>query len=143
YPINCRKKGSLDAPEHVILDLNELAQGEKFLGLGGFQVSDDGNLLAYSTDNTGFRQYTLYVKDLRTGEILADRAFKTGSISWASDNRTLFYTVEDPAKRHYRVYRHKLGEKSDELVYEEKDEMFNVYLGRSRSKSYIFLTSAS
>jgi oligopeptidase B len=143
YPIYCRKKGSLGAPEEVTLDLNEMAKNEKFLALGVYEVSDDGNLLAYSTDNTGFRQYTLYVKDLRTGEVLPDRAEKIGTVSWAADNRTLFYTVEDHAKRQYRLYRHRLGENGDTLIYEEKDEMFRIGVERSRSKAYLFLTSGS
>ena len=144
YPIYCRKKGSLDAPEQVTLDLNELAKGQKFMGLGVYAVSDDSNLLAYSTDNTGFRQYTLQVKDLRTGELLPERREKTVSVAWAADNRTLFYTVEDAAKRPYRLYRHRLGPSApDDLVYEEKDEMFQILVHRARSGAYLLLSSAS
>lgn len=140
YPILGRKKGSLDAPEQITVDVNELAKGEKFMQLGNYDVSDDGNLLVYSTDNTGFRQYRMHVRDLRTGKDLPDTAEKTGSIAWANDNKTLFYTVEDPAKRQYRLYRHTLGSdsKNDELVYEEKDERFEVGVSRSRSKKYLF-----
>ena len=143
YPIYCRKRGSLDAPEEVTLDLNELAKGHKYLGLGAYAVSDDGNLLAYSTDITGYRQYTLYVKDLRTGQLLPDRIEKTTSVTWANDNKTLFYSVEDHAKRPYRIYRHTPGNNNDELIYEEKDELFRVSASRSRSKGYIFITSSS
>src|SRR5215470_14400432 len=143
YPTWCRRNGSLDAPEQIVLDLNELAEGEKFLALGAFVVSDDGHLLAYSTDTTGFRQYTLRVKDLRNGQILPDQVEKAGSVAWASDNRTLFYTVEDAAKRQYRLYRHHLGASRDDLIYEEKDERFNIGLERSRSKAYLFLASGS
>lgn len=139
YPILCRKRGSLAAKEEITLDLNALAKGLKFLGLGAFEISDDGNLLAYSIDKTGFRQYELHVKDLRTGKTLPDTIAKTGSIDWAADNRTLFYTVEDDAKRQYRVYRHVLGEKKDELIYEEKDELFDVAVGRTRSKKFLFI----
>jgi len=96
YPYQCRKKGSLEASEEVLLDLNKLAEGHSYLGLGGFRVSDDGNLLAYSTDTTGYRQYTLHVKDLRTGATLRESIERTGSINWANDNKTLFYTTEDP-----------------------------------------------
>ena len=99
YPIRCRKRGSLEAEEEITLDLNALAEGHSYLGLGAYAVSDDGHLLAYSTDVTGFRQYTLFVKDLRTGEMLPDRIEKTLSVVWAGDNKTLFYTVEDSAKR--------------------------------------------
>ena len=160
YPIYCRKlaphrantgpggdpavTGSLDAPEQVYLDVNELAKGEKFMSVAAMAVSDDANLLAYATDNTGFRQYKLYVKDLRTGAVLEHVAGKAGAVAWAADNTTLFYSVEDAAKRHYRIYRHKLGGKRpDDLIYEEKDERFIVQVERTRSKAYLFLGSNS
>ena len=145
YQIRCRKKGSLDAPEEVALDINQLAKGEIFMGVAAYTVSEDGNLLAYSTDNTGFRQYVLHVKDLRTGQVLADHAERVGSVVWANDNKTLFYTVEDAAtKRQYRLYRHTVGTTdSDSLVYEEKDERFDVDAEKTRSKKYIFLVSGS
>jgi oligopeptidase B len=143
YPIFCRKKGSLDAPESVMLDLNVLGKDLAFIAIGALRVNDDGNLLAYSLDTTGFRQYTLQVKDLATGEVLPDRIEKTGSVVWAADGRTLFYTVEDAAKRHYRVYRHRLGAAQDDLVYEETDERFSVAVARSRSRAWLFLESAS
>jgi oligopeptidase B len=145
YPILARKKASLDAPEQITLDVNELAKGEKFMALGAYEVSEDGNLVAYSTDNTGFRQYRLHLRDLRSGKDLADTAEKTGSIVWANDNQTIFYSVEDAAKRQYRLYRHKLGTdtKNDQLVYEEKDERFNIGAEKSRSRKYIFLDITS
>jgi oligopeptidase B len=144
YPILCRKKGSLEAPEEVTLDLNALAEGHKFLSLGAYAVSDDGSLLAYSTDLTGFREYTLRIKDLRTGALLPERIEKCGSVSWAGDNRTLFYTVEDAAKRPHRMYRHAVGTpEADALVYEETDELFRVFAGRSHSREFIFLVAAS
>jgi oligopeptidase B len=144
YPILCRQKGSLDAPEEVTLDLNALAEGHKFLSLGAYVVSDDGSLLAYSTDLTGFREYTLQVKDLRTGELLPERIEKAGSVSWAADGRTLFYTVEDAAKRPYRLYRHVVGAPGPyALVYEEADELFRVFAGRSHSREFMFLVAAS
>jgi|HubBroStandDraft_5_1064220.scaffolds.fasta_scaffold00801_4 oligopeptidase B len=144
YQIRCRKKGSLDAPEEVVLDVNELAKGQSFMALGVFAVSSDDNLLAYSTDSTGFRQYVLGVKDLRTGKVLPDHAEKVGSVVWANDNKTLFYTVEDAAKRQYRLYRHVVGTTGpDDLVYEEKDERFDIEARKSLSKAYIFLISGS
>jgi oligopeptidase B len=144
YQILCRKKGNLDAPEEVVLDVNELAKGQTFMALGAFAVSGDGNLLAYSTDNTGFRQYVLGVKDLRTGKVFSDHAEKVGSVVWANDNKTLFYTVEDDAKRQYRLYRHAVGTPGpDDLVYEEKDERFDVEAGKTLSEAYIFLISGS
>ncbi len=144
YAILCRKKGSLEAAEEIVLDVNKLAEGQTFMSVAAFRVSDDGKLLAYSTDNTGFRQYTLHVKNLATGELLPDRVEKTGSVVWAADNKTLFYTVEDSAKRQYRLYRHTVGTTgSDNLIYEEKDERFELHANRSRSEKYIFLTAAS
>ncbi len=143
YPIMCRKKGTLEAAEQVTLDLNKLAEGHEFLGMGAYNVSDDGRLLAYSLDFTGFRQYQLFIKDLDTGKVLSDSAMKTGSVAWAADNKTLFYSVENDAKRHYQIWRHQVGETSDALVYEEKDEMFNVGVSRSRSKEWLFLEAGS
>jgi len=144
YPIRCRKKGTVEAPEEVLLDVNEMAKGQVFMAIGAYTVSNDGNLLAYSTDNTGFRQYALAVKDLRTGKVLSDHAEKVGSVVWANDNKTLFYTVEDAAKRRYRLYRHTVGTAGgDELVYEEKDERFNIDAGKTLSKAYIFLIAGS
>ncbi|MGA3212584.1 MAG: S9 family peptidase [Terriglobales bacterium] len=145
YPILCRKRGSLDAAEEVTLDVNQLAEGQKFMAIGAYAISDDGRLLAYSTDNTGFRQYTLQVKDLRTGAVLPDMVEKTGSVAWANNNQTLFYTVEDPAKRQYRLYRHSLGApvSGDQLIYEEKDERFTVRVSKSLSRKFIFLECES
>lgn len=120
----------------------QLAVGQSFMGLGTFQVSDDGNLLAYSLDTTGFRQYALFVKDLRTGRVLPDRAARTGSVAWAADSRTLFYTVEDAAKRQYRLYRHALGG-PDTLLYEERDERFRVGVSRTRSDAFLVLAVGS
>jgi oligopeptidase B len=146
YPIYCRKREALDSPEEVILDVNQLAEGREFMALGAFAVSRDGHLLAYSADTTGFRQYTLSLKDLRTGELLADHAERVGSVAWANDNRTLFYTVEDEAtKRQFQLFRHVLGRprQEDLLVYEEADERFNVAAGRTRDGKYLIFEAAS
>ena len=143
YPIHCRKKGSLEAAEEVVLDLNVLAEGKAFLGIGEYQVSDDGNLLAFSTDETGFRVYNLHVKDLSTGKLLADHAKDVGSVFWAADNKTLFYTTKDSAKRSYRLHRHVIGNDKNDLLYEEKDERFNIYGSRTRSRDYLLLLSGS
>ena len=129
-----------------MLDMNQLAIGESFMALGALTVSDDGHLLAYSTDTTGFRQYTLHIKDLRTGEVLSDQAQRVGSVVWTGDNRTLFYTVEDEeTKRQFQLHRHQVGEPQDKdvLVYEEADERFNVGVGRTRDGKYLVLESAS
>jgi oligopeptidase B len=139
YPIYCRRRG-LDGAEEMTLDLNVLAAGRAFMALGAYAVSDDGAFLAYSTDVTGFRQYTLAVRDLRTGEILPDRAERVGSVAWAADNATLLYTVEsEQTKRQHRLYRHRLGARDHVLVYEEGDEAFNIGVGRTRSGSYLVL----
>jgi oligopeptidase B len=144
YPYQCRKKGSLDAPEEILLDLNKLAEGHSFLGLGEFHVSDDGNLLVYSTDTTGYRQYTLYVKDLRSGQTLGEHIERVDSVAWASDNKTLFYTTEDPvSKRSDKFWRHTLGSGQSDLLFEEKDEIFDLGVGRSLDKKMIFLESES
>ncbi len=142
YPYVCRKKDSLDAPEEILLDLNKLAEGYSFLGLGEFHVSDDGNLLAYSTDTTGYRQYTLYVKDLRSGQILGEHIERVDSVTWAADNKTLFYTTEDPvSKRSDKFWRHTLGSDKSDLLFEEKDEIFDLGVERSLDKEMIFLES--
>ena len=146
YPIFCRKRGSTEAAEQVILDVNQLAQGEKFMNVGLVAVSDDGRLMAYTTDNTGFRQYTLHVKNLVMGDLYPERVERVGSVAWAADNKTLFYTVEEEqTKRQYRVYRHTLGTpvESDELVYEDADERFNVHVFRTRSREYLVIDSGS
>jgi len=140
YPIYCRKKGDLGAPEQVTLDLNALAEGRKFMALGAYTVSDDTHLLAYSTDDTGFRQYTLHVTDLRTGEIREKVAENVVSAAWAADNQTLFYVIEEEStKRPYRLYRHRLGTTAHEVVYEEPDQAFNIGVGRTRSERYLIL----
>jgi len=142
YPIYARKKGNLDAAEEITINMNELAKGQPFMALGGYDVSDDGSFLAYSTDNTGFRQYRLHVRDLHTGKDLADTAEKVGSIAWANDSKTVFYTVEeDKTKRQYRLYRHRLGNDpaKDDLIYEEKDERFSVGVEKTRSGKYLML----
>ncbi len=141
YPIRCRKKIGADANEEVILDVNELAKGKAFMTVAAFAVSEDGNLLAYSYDDTGFRQFNLAVKDLRTGQTLADHAERVGSVVWANDNHTIFYTQEDAvSKRQYRLYRHVAGSSEpDTLVYEEPDEKFIVRAVKTRSDAFIMM----
>ncbi len=150
YPVYCRKRGTREdfasAPEEVLLDVEALAQGQSFMAVGSMDVSDDANLLAFSTDTTGFRQYTLRIKDLRTGELLPGEVERVGSVAWAADNQTLLYTVEnEEQKRQYRLYRHVLGTafSEDALVLEESDERFNLGAGRTRDGRYIVVESAS
>jgi len=143
YPIYCRRKGSPDAPEEVYLDLNQLAKGEKFMALGALDVSDDGNLVAYTIDTTGFRDYSLYVRDLRTNELLEHPAEKVRSVAWAADNKTLFFATTDDAKRPFKLHRHVVGEAADAVLYEEKDERFDIDVTRTRSKAYLLLEISS
>jgi oligopeptidase B len=150
YAIHCRRRGSAsgpdaDAAEQVMLDGNALAEGHAFFAIGDTDISDDGRWLAYSTDTTGFRQYTLHVKDLETGETLPGEVERVGSIAWAADNRTLFYTVEDPQqKRQHQMWRAR-GQQLTEatLVYQDDDERFNVGLGRTRDGRFLVMASAS
>jgi oligopeptidase B len=144
YPIFCRKRGSLEAAEDIVLDQNELAKGQKFMSVGAFVPSDDGNLLAYTTDNTGYRQYTLRVKDLRNGQLFPESIERVDNVVWATDNKTMFYVTEDAVtKRNDKFFRHVLGTDQSDLVYEEKDEMFDIGVGRSRDKAVILLEAAS
>ncbi len=144
YPIWCRKRPAPGAAEEILVDLNALAVGKTFAGLGDFAVSEDGNYLAYTLDTNGFRQYTLAIKDLRTGHVLGDAAWPVTSVAWADDNRTLFYTLEDPTtKRSNRLYRHTLGSAHDTLLYEEADERFSVGVSRTRSGGYLGLDIGS
>ncbi|GGG72715.1 S9 family peptidase [Edaphobacter dinghuensis] len=151
YPIHCRKLATsttFDAtqPEEILLDVNKLAEGQPFMSLGGMSVSPDGMKLAYSTDNTGFRQYTLHIRDLKTGTDLPDTAERVGSLVWAADSHTLFYTTEDEVtKRQDKLYRHRLGDptEDDALIYEEKDERFNLGVGKTRDGKYLLMESGS
>ena len=144
YPTYCRKLGTLDAKEEVLLDQNEMAKGLKFFSIAAFVVSDDGNLLAYSTDTTGYRQYKLQIKDLRSGQLLPETFDRVGSVLWATDNKTLFFTTEDAVtKRSDRFFRHVLGSDKTDLVLEEKDELFDLDAGRSRDKAMVLIGSYS
>jgi oligopeptidase B len=151
YAIHCRQRGThsgpeVNAPEQVILDGNQLAEGHAFFAIGAIDISRDGRWLAYTTDTTGFRQYTLHIKDLATSETLPDEVERVGSVVWAADNRTLFYTVEDEEqKRQYQLWRHTCGGQPSEdiLVYQDDDERFNLGAGRTRDGKFIVLESAS
>jgi oligopeptidase B len=144
YAIYCRKHGSLEASEEILLDANALAAGEKYFRLGNFAVSPDHRLLAYSADVEGDEAYTIFVKDLAAGELLPDRIPNTYySLEWANDNHTFFYTMFDLARRPYRVYRHQLGARSDELVYQEDDARFALGIGKTRSRQFLFIHLSS
>jgi oligopeptidase B len=145
YPIFCRKKGALSAAEEILLDVNKLAEGKKFLSVRPVGPSDDGNLYAYLTDVTGFREYYLSVKNLKTGKLLEDKFVKVAEAEWAGDNATLFYVTEDAAKRPHKLFRHTLGrpKENDQLVYEEKDELYELSVSRTHDKKFLVHTSTS
>src|ERR1022692_1002926 len=144
YPIRCRRKGSMEAPEEVLLDANEMAKDHKFVGIGDFVVSDDQNELAYTVDFTGFRQYALRVKDLRSGKTLPDTTERVTSVAWAADNKTLFVVTEDAVtKRSDKFFRHVLGSDKFEEIYNEKDEMYDIGVQKTRDKKFLLLGSES
>jgi len=143
YPIYCRRKGTMQAPEEILLDENELAKGRAYTAVGALEVSPDGSLLAYTVDLTGFRQYTLHVKDLRTGELLRDGAERVTSLAWAADSRTIFYVEEHATtKRSYRLHRMPLGGAPAE-VYLEPDELYDIGICDSRSEAFLVLAIVS
>jgi oligopeptidase B len=145
YRIYCRKKGSLDAPEQILYDANARAEGHGFYSSSWPKVTPDGNVMAWAEDVVGRRKYTVRFRNLETGDILDDVIPEvTANIAWANDNRTLFYTKQDPdTLRSYRIYRHVLGTDpaEDVLVYQEDDEEFSSYVFRSRSRKYMMIAS--
>jgi oligopeptidase B len=141
YPIYCRRQLG-DEAETVLLDQNPLAVGHSYFRLGAFEISPDHRYLAYSVDTSGSESYTLYLKDLRTGELLRETLTNTGpAVAWANDSETLFYLVLDHARRPCRLFRHRLGgnQEDDALVYHEADEAFFLDVGRTRSRRFILL----
>ena len=146
YPIYCRKKHSLDAAEEIILDGNVLAEGHAFFDIGEVSLSEDDRLLAYSVDTVSRRIYSVYVKDLETGELMGEPITGTsGNLVWASDNKTLFYGVKDETLRPCKIMRHRLGTPAadDVLVYEETDETFVCYISKTKSRKYLIINSDS
>ena len=142
YQVFLRSKTRDGASPEVLLDQNEMAKGHGFFSVGAFEVSDDGNLLAFSTDTVGYRQYTMQIKDLRTGQILTDKIERVTSTEWSSDGKYIFYGQEDPvSKRTDKIWRHTVGTDKNELVYDEKDVLFNVGIGRSRDRKMFFINS--
>jgi oligopeptidase B len=146
YPIYCRKQAALDAPEQVMLDGNALAQGHEFFSIGGSAVSSGQDLLAYATDTQGRRIHTTYIKSLSGGALLPDViANVTENLAWGNDNRTLFYGKQDETTlRQHQIWRHIVGTDpaADQLVYQEDDETFSVYIFKTKSKRYLLLVSA-
>jgi oligopeptidase B len=145
YPIHCRRAAA-ESPEQIILDVNRLAEGQLYMSVGAMSVSPDGRLLAYTTDITGFRQYTLHIRSLDDAILLHDTAERVGSLAWAADSSTLFYTTEDPTtKRQDHLFRHTLGNpaSSDPVVFHEEDERFNLGVGKTRDGRYLFVEAGS
>tara|TARA_A100001035_G_scaffold279317_1_gene280367 strand:- start:1041 stop:3128 length:2088 start_codon:yes stop_codon:yes gene_type:complete len=147
YAINCRKKGTLDSDEEIILDQNILADGKDYFAVGGWSVSPNNEWLAYSTDYVSRRIYTVHFKNLLTGETIQNAiSNSSGSVAWANDNRTVFYTSKnDVTLLSEKIWRHKLGSdsKSDEMVYHEKDDTFYSGVYRSKSGDYIIIYNVS
>ncbi len=145
YPIHCRREGSLEAPEEIILDVNQVAEGHDFCSVRGVAVSPDTRLLAWAVDTVGRRKYTIRVTDLETDEALTDVIPEvTGNLVWANDSRTVLYARQDPETlRSYQIYRHRLGTQPSEdvLIYEETDPIFSVSVWKTRSERYIFIES--
>lgn len=147
YPIYCRKKGSKDGKEEIILDVNELAKGKKYYQVGGTSTTPDQKILAFAVDEIGRRIYTIHFKNLESGEIYSESIPEiTGNLVWAADNRTLFYSKQDPdTLRSYRIYKHTLGTdcSSDQLIYEETDEEFSCMVHKSKTEEFLFIHSES
>lgn len=143
YPIQCRKRGSR-GKEEVVLDQNAMAQGKSFFSVGEMEISDDGNLLAYTTDETGYRQYQLHVKDLRTGETLPIAVERVDAVVWGADSKTLFFVQEDAvSKRSNKLFRMQLGDAAPTLLREEPDGLFDLYVGRTKDDRFITMGTGS
>jgi oligopeptidase B len=147
YPIYCRKKGSMDAEEEIMLDVNKMAEGYAYYQVVGLNVSEDNKLLAFGVDTVSRRKYTIYVKNLETGELLPDKiSITTGGSTWSNDNKTLYYTTKDPETlRSNKIFRHTLGteQKTDQLIFEETDETYDTYVYKTKSKKFLIIGSSS
>jgi oligopeptidase B len=147
YPIYCRKKGTMEAEEEILLNVNEMAKGHAYYSVAGYSVSTNNNLIAFGVDTVSRRKYTIHFKNLETGEILSDKIPVTsGRAAWANDNKTVFYTLkDDETLRSYKIMKHVLGTdpSSDKEVFEEKDVTFSTYVYKTKSKKYLFIGSGS
>ncbi len=147
YPVYCRKKGSLEAEEEILANVNEMAQGHAYYQVGGMSVSPDNRYLAIGIDTVSRRKYTIYIKDLETGKMLDDQIpVTTGGASWANDSKTLFYTQkDDETLRSKAIFRHAMGSSTvkDVMVFEEKDETFSTFVFKSKSNRYMIIGSSS
>lgn len=146
YPIYCRKKGSLDAEEEILLEVNEMAKGYSYFQVGSLKVSSDNTLLAYSVDTLSRRIYDIFIKDLKTGEIFSDKLEGTsGNLAWANDNKTIFYATRDETLRPDKIWRHKIGadQDKDQMVFHEDDPTYTTGIYKSKSKKYMIIGSYS
>ncbi|MFZ1677203.1 MAG: S9 family peptidase [Saprospiraceae bacterium] len=146
YPIHSRRKGSMDAPEEIMLDVNQLAKGFDYYAVAGRSVSPDNKLLVYGEDTLSRRIYTLKIKNLETGELLPDVIPNTsGGATWAADNKTFFYTTKEVTLREYRIWKHVIGTpvSDDKLIFEENDETYSAFVYKTKSRKYIVIGSAS
>lgn len=147
YYLVCRKNGSLDAEEEIMLDVNKMAEGYEYYALGGSAVSPNNKLVAFGVDTVSRRQYTIYFKNLETGEILQDAIpLTTGGATWANDNQTVFYNLKDPVTlRSEKIMKHTLGTpgENDIEVYSEEDETFNTFVFKTKSEKYLIIGSES
>jgi oligopeptidase B len=144
YPVFCRRRGTLSAPEEVLLDENALGRGHGYSHVGLRQVSPDGRLLAYTHDTTGSEWYTVHVKDLRTGRLLPDAIDSVSyGLEWAADNRTLFFTRDNYAHRPDRIYRRALGSPVESVVVREPDSLYNLELKKTKDRAYLLASSTS
>jgi oligopeptidase B len=147
YYLVCRKKDNLEAPEEIILDVNQMAEGYEYYAIGGSEISPNNKMVAYGEDTVSRRQYTIYFKNLETGEILDDVIpYTAGSVTWANDNKTVFYMLKDTVTlRSEKIMKHTLGTpvENDIEVYFEADETFNTYIFKTKSKKYLMIASAS
>ncbi|MEP7037435.1 MAG: oligopeptidase B, partial [Acidobacteriota bacterium] len=142
YPVYYRSKAKDGKDAEVLLDQNEMAKDYKYFAIGEFDVSDDGNILAFATDTTGYRQYTLQFKDLRTGKIYPEKIERVTSVAWANDNKTVFYvTEEEVEKRSDKMFRHEVGTDKNDLIIEEKDPLYNIGVTKTRDDKMIMLAS--
>jgi len=145
YAIHCRKRGTLDAPEEILLDVNEIASGQPYCAVRSREVSTNSNLLVYAVDNVGRRFYALHIKDLYTGQTLEEVIpDTTGNVAWANDNTTFLYAKQDPETlRSYQIWRHTIGTDpaTDALIFEEKDDTFSCYVDKTKSKRFLIISS--
>jgi oligopeptidase B len=147
YPINCRKKGTLESPEEIILDENEVAAGHRFCQVASLDISPDNKVLAYGVDTIGRRKFTIQFKNLETGKLINSKIDNTtGAIAWANDNKTVFYSQKNNALRPYKIFRHNIStatSSNDVLIFHEKDETFDTHVYTTKSREYIMIMTSS